>query len=110
VVQEIVDLSRRSESKAASSGVLASVSVPADSGFDQALGGSFPPGSSFKVITSTALIKHGLSPASPASCPPRITVDGARFHNAEGTAPVSDLLHAFAESCNTAFIQLAIRQ
>jgi cell division protein FtsI/penicillin-binding protein 2 len=94
---------------AATGGVLASVSVPADSGFDQALGGSFPPGSSFKVITSTALIKHGLSPASPASCPPRITVDGAHFHNAEGTAPVSDLLHAFAESCNTAFIQLAIR-
>jgi cell division protein FtsI/penicillin-binding protein 2 len=89
--------------------VLAAVSVPASNPFDQALGGSFPPGSSFKVITSTALIEHGLTPASAASCPPGITVDGERFHNAEGTAPVSDLLHAFAESCNTAFIGLAVR-
>jgi cell division protein FtsI/penicillin-binding protein 2 len=31
------------------------------------------------------------------------------FHNAEGEAPVKDLLHAFAESCNTAFIGLATR-
>jgi cell division protein FtsI/penicillin-binding protein 2 len=29
------------------------------------------------------------------------------FQNAEGTAPISDLLNAFAESCNTAFIGLA---
>jgi cell division protein FtsI/penicillin-binding protein 2 len=94
---------------AATGSVLASVSVPASSRFDLALGGAFPPGSSFKVITSTALIDHGLTPASAASCPPTVTVDGEVFHNAEGTAPVSDFLHAFAESCNTAFIRLAIR-
>jgi cell division protein FtsI/penicillin-binding protein 2 len=88
--------------------VLASVSVPAD-GFDLALGGEFPPGSTFKVLTSTALIEHGLTPRSPAQCPKTITVDGAVFHNAEGTAPISDLLHAFAESCNTAFIGLTTR-
>ena len=87
--------------------VLASVSVPGSSGFNLALDGAFPPGSSFKVITSTALIEHGLTPASPASCPPQLTVDGEVFHNAEGAAPISDLLHAFAESCNTAFIGLA---
>ncbi|HEY1642864.1 MAG TPA: penicillin-binding transpeptidase domain-containing protein [Streptosporangiaceae bacterium] len=89
--------------------VLAAVSVPGSDGFDQALGGAYPPGSSFKVITSTALIGHGLTPASAASCPPTVTVNGKVFHNAEGTGPVSDLLHAFAESCNTAFIQLALR-
>jgi cell division protein FtsI/penicillin-binding protein 2 len=89
--------------------VLASVSVPAGGGFDLALDGSYPPGSSFKVLTSTALIEHGLRPSSPASCPTTITVDGEVFHNAEGTAPVTDLLHAFAESCNTAFIGLATR-
>jgi cell division protein FtsI/penicillin-binding protein 2 len=89
--------------------VLAAVSLPAANPFDQALGGAFPPGSSFKVITSTALIGHGLSPSSAASCPTTITVDGEIFHNAEGTAPVSNLLHAFAESCNTAFIGLAER-
>src|SRR5450755_574078 len=94
---------------AATGAVLASVSVPASSRFDQALAGAFPPGSSFKVITSAALIEHGLTPASPASCPPTITAGGEVFHNAEGTAPISDFLHAFAESCNTAFIGLATR-
>ena len=78
-------------------------------GFDVALEGAYPPGSTFKVITSTALIGHGLTPSSPASCPPTITVDGELFRNAEGDAPVSDLLHAFTESCNTAFIGLATR-
>ncbi len=94
---------------ASTGAILAAVSVPDSSEFDQALGGSFPPGSSFKVITSTALIEHGLTPGSPASCPPTITIDGEVFHNAEGAAPISDLLHAFAESCNTAFIGLATR-
>ena len=94
---------------AATGQVLASVSVPPAGGFDLALDGSFPPGSSFKVLTSTALIKHGLRPSSPASCPPQLTVDGEVFRNAEGTGSISDLLHAFAESCNTAFIGLATR-
>ncbi len=94
---------------ATTGGILASVSVPAASGFDQALGGAFPPGSSFKVITSAALIDHGLTPLSPASCPATVNVDGEVFHNSEGTGPVSNLLHAFAESCNTAFIGLATR-
>jgi cell division protein FtsI/penicillin-binding protein 2 len=94
---------------AATGAILASVSVPASGGFDQALDGAFPPGSSFKVITSAALINHGLTPSSGASCPPTITVDGEIFHNAEGEHQVSDLLHAFAESCNTAFIGLATR-
>ncbi len=89
--------------------ILASVSVPPGGGFNLALDGSFPPGSSFKVLTSTALIEHGLTPLSPASCPPQLDVDGEIFHNAEGTAPAGDLLHAFAESCNTAFIGLATR-
>ena len=59
------------------------------------------------MITSTALITRGLTPRSAASCPSTATVDGEVFHNAEGDAPVSTLLQAFTESCNTAFIQLA---
>ena len=89
--------------------VLASVSVPGSGGFNLALDGSFPPGSSFKVLTSTALIEHGLRPSSPATCPAQLTAGGEVFHNAEGTGGVRDLLHAFAESCNTAFIGLATR-
>jgi cell division protein FtsI/penicillin-binding protein 2 len=88
--------------------LLASVSLPRGSAFDYALDGEFPPGSTFKVLTATALIDKGLSPASPASCPPTVSADGEVFHNAEGETPVTDLSQAFAESCNTAFVQLAM--
>ena len=91
---------------ASTGAVLAAVSVNAG-GFDQAIDGGFPPGSTFKVITSTALIGHGLTPRSTASCPGTATVDGEVFRNAESEAPVSNLLQAFTESCNTAFIRLA---
>jgi len=74
--------------------------------FDVALDGGYAPGSTFKILDATALIEHGLSPSSPASCPNTITEDGELFHNAEGDAPVSTMLAAFTESCNTAFIGL----
>ena len=93
--------------RASTGQVLASVSVPAAYQFDQALSGAFPPGSTFKVITASALLEKGLTPASPASCPPSLLVDGESFRNAEGDAPITDLAGAFAESCNTAFISLA---
>ena len=86
--------------------VLAAVSANSG-GFDQALDGGFPPGSTFKVITSGALITRGLTPGSAASCPGAATVGGEVFRNAEGEGPVTTMLQAFAESCNTAFIQLA---
>jgi hypothetical protein len=91
---------------ASTGSVLAAVSVNSGD-FDQAIDGGFPPGSTFKVITSAALITHGLGPRSPANCPAKATVDGEVFHNAESEAPVSNLLGAFTESCNTAFIRLA---
>ena len=85
--------------------VLAAASVNAG-GFDQAVDGGFPPGSTFKILDSTALMEHGLTPSSAANCPKTITEDGEVFHNAEGDGPVSNLLQAFTESCNTAFIGL----
>jgi cell division protein FtsI/penicillin-binding protein 2 len=91
----------------ASTGAVLAAASANSGGFDQAIDGAFPPGSTFKVITSTALISRGLSPQSTASCPGTATVDGEVFHNAEGEAPVSTLLQAFTESCNTAFIKLA---
>jgi cell division protein FtsI/penicillin-binding protein 2 len=88
--------------------VLASVSDPTSDAFDNALTGSFPPGSTFKIVTSADLIEHGASPSSPAHCPATITVDGQTFHNFEGEArPSLTLDQAFAQSCNAAFIGLA---
>ena len=93
--------------RASTGQVLAVVSDPVSVAYNQALQGAYPPGSTFKVLTSTALIQKGLSPASAASCPPSLTVNGEVFHNAEGDQPASTLDQAFTESCNTAFIRLA---
>ena len=85
--------------------VLASVSRPANSGFDLAFDGAVPPGSTFKVMTTDALLAAGLAPSATLTCPTTITVGGRTFHNAEGeAAPTLTFAQAFAKSCNTAFI------
>lgn len=85
--------------------VLAAVSVNA--GYDMAIDGEFPPGSTFKIVTSTALLEHGMTPESGTSCPKTISEDGEVFHNADGDGPVGTFLAAFTESCNTAFIGMS---
>ena len=93
--------------RASTGQVLAIASDPISS-YDTALQGAYPPGSTFKVLTSTALFRHGLTPDSPASCPPTLKIDGETFHNAEGDQPALTVKAAFTESCNTAFLGLAI--
>ena len=93
----------------ASTGQVLAIAADPVSSYDTALQGAYPPGSTFKVLTSTALFRHGLAPGSPASCPPTLTIDGETFHNAEGDHPVSTVNAAFTESCNTAFLGLATR-
>lgn len=94
--------------RASTGQVLAAVSDPAEQSFDEAFQGSYPPGSTFKVLVSAALIRAGLSPSSQVACPPTITVDGETFHNAEGDGPTQTLDQAFTESCNTSFIALSL--
>jgi cell division protein FtsI/penicillin-binding protein 2 len=72
-----------------------------------ALSGQFPPGSSMKTMTATALLTAGaLTPDSPVPCPGTTTVEGREFENEDqfdlATVPLTE---AFAESCNTTFIQ-----
>jgi len=73
---------------------------------DFALTADVSPGSTMKVITSTALLNAGaLTPASPVACPKTFTVQGITFHNDQdesepaGTPFMTD----FAQSCNNAF-------
>ena len=91
-----------------SGNVRAVVSGPAGTQFDRALYGVYPPGSTFKVVTTDGLLNAGLTPASTLTCPSTVTVDGKVFHNFEsesaGSLPLSS---AFAVSCNTAFIGAA---
>ena len=98
--------------RAATGQILASVSQdPPGQGLDYALDATVPPGSTFKTVTATALIMAGLTPTSPATCPPELTVDGKPFKNVTGEAGgrIDNLGEAFAQSCNTAFIGLATK-
>ncbi|MFD2091272.1 penicillin-binding transpeptidase domain-containing protein [Blastococcus deserti] len=76
-----------------------------------ALSGRFPPGSSFKAITATALLSTGtLGPDTSVPCPGTTTVEGREFENQDqfdlGTVPFTE---SFAQSCNTTFIQQALQ-
>jgi hypothetical protein len=73
-------------------------------GFSRALLGQYPPGSTFKVVTSAALLSAGLRPADKVTCTKTANIGGRSFHNFEGEAfGALDFLTAFAHSCNTAF-------
>jgi cell division protein FtsI/penicillin-binding protein 2 len=91
----------------ATGAIRAVVSKP-DGGFDRALAGTYPPGSTFKIVTTAALLAHGANGSTPAPCPATLNVGGREFHNFEGEAPGPlDLASAFKLSCNNAFIGLA---
>lgn len=93
------------------SGNVIAVSVgPDPGGYDIALQGEYPPGSTFKVVTTLALLERGLTPGETVDCPAALSVDGKQFHNAEHEilGPTS-FAHDFAHSCNTAFASLAPR-
>jgi cell division protein FtsI/penicillin-binding protein 2 len=94
--------------RASTGEVLAAVSRPDSTSFDRALNGQYPPGSTFKDVTTAALLATGLGPDSPTTCPPTLAVQGRTFKNFEGESALNvSLLRAFAISCNTAFISLA---
>ncbi len=85
--------------------VRAVVSRPLDDDFDRAVAGGYPPGSTFKVVTTYALLSAGLDPATVVDCPGTLVVDGREFGNFEGGAPGPEpFADAFANSCNTAMI------
>ena len=73
---------------------------------DFALTAQVAPGSTMKVITSTALINSGvLTASSSVACPATYTVQGITYHNDDNeTLPASTpFITDFAQSCNNAF-------
>jgi hypothetical protein len=89
--------------------VLAVVERPG--GFDRALEGEFPPGSTFKVVTASALARAGMRPVSPVLCPSRVTIGGRTFHNDNNEhLGATTLQAAFAVSCNSTFAMLAFQR
>lgn len=88
--------------------VLASANSPA-LGFDRAITGRYPPGSSLKVATTYALLTgKKVTPTTPVTCPKTVVVDGRSYKNFEGEQlGTPDFADDFAHSCNTAFVQLS---
>lgn len=91
--------------------ILAAANGPGTDGYNLATYGQAAPGSTFKAVSSLALLRAGLTPDSVVPCTSRIVVDGKPFENyddypasALGDIP---LRTAVANSCNTAFISQA---
>jgi len=73
--------------------------------------GAYSPGSTFKIVVSTAALEEGMiTPATTFYCPGYINVYNTTFHCATaGGHGVIDLRRAIANSCNVYFFQVGIR-
>jgi cell division protein FtsI/penicillin-binding protein 2 len=76
-------------------------------GYDRALLGVYPPGSTFKIVTAAGALAAGTTPGQMVECPLETQVgDSAVFTNADGHDLGSiTFTESFAESCNTTFIE-----
>ncbi|HMT32479.1 MAG TPA: penicillin-binding transpeptidase domain-containing protein [Dermatophilaceae bacterium] len=87
--------------------VVAAANSPTATGA-MATTGRAAPGSTFKIVSSLALLRAGLTPDSSVSCPATTVVDGRTFKNYDDypsdRVGTITLRQALANSCNTAFI------
>jgi penicillin-binding protein 2 len=71
--------------------------------------GTYSPGSTFKIIASTAALEEGvITPATTFYCPGYLAVYNTVFHCTHSHG-VMDLRRAIANSCNVYFYQVGIR-
>ena len=82
---------------------------------NRAIAERYPPGSTFKVITTAAALQSGITESEPLTAAGSITLPDstATLENYGGTpcgtGPTAPLREAFERSCNTAFVELGIR-
>ncbi len=90
--------------------ILAVANRPVASSYNRALEGTYAPGSTFKVVSTAALLRDGLDVEETVDCPATIEAGGRQFKNFEGgAAGAVPFSRDFAVSCNTAFVSLAPR-
>ena len=81
---------------------------------NRAIAETYPPGSTFKVITTAAALQSGSTPDTQLTSAARIPLPDstATLENYGGSAcgggPTASLREAFARSCNTAFVELGL--
>jgi penicillin-binding protein 2 len=75
---------------------------------DRAYQGEFPPGSTFKAVTTSAALQDGFSTDGSYDCSTDFAIGDQDFHNFEGEAygPIS-LKQAIEVSCDTVFYRIA---
>lgn len=86
--------------------ILAAANGPQVASYNRAFQGRYAPGSTFKIVTSAALLGSGLTAATPLPCTDTINVFGKTFKNYDALAAYGNgtMQQAFNQSCNTAFI------
>ncbi|MGA8258358.1 MAG: penicillin-binding transpeptidase domain-containing protein [Nocardioides sp.] len=94
--------------KPSTGAILAAANGPGNGGQNLATFGQYAPGSTFKSVSSLALLRAGIKPDTTVECTTTVDVDGRDFENYDdypssglGRIPFST---AVANSCNTAFI------
>jgi penicillin-binding protein 2 len=75
---------------------------------DRAFQGQFAPGSTFKIVTASAMLQDGFPANGTYDCSPDFAVGSQDFHNFEGEAygPIS-LKQTIEVSCDTVFYRAA---
>src|SRR5690242_11972806 len=87
---------------------------PASPLLNRAISETYPPGSTFKVITTAAALQAGATPDTQLTSAARTNLPDStatleNFGGAQcGPAATVSLREAFAKSCNTAFVQLGL--
>ena len=88
--------------------ILAAADGPAETSWPLAITGTYPPGSTFKIVTALAMLRNGMTPETTVSCPQTMTIDGTEISNFEGYPSEYlgeiTLADAIAQSCNTSFV------
>ncbi len=90
--------------------IVAAANGPRTGSLNAATYGRYAPGSTFKIVSSLALLRAGVTPDTTVDCPTSVTVDGKRFENYDGYPASAEgrvsFRTAIANSCNTAVIGL----